>query len=64
MRFVSTQESEVTPPQDRFEGVCSYSNLKKGIKIYQKIENKNENLQLHLIHCKSLEGKKKYELKL
>ena len=56
MRFVPTQES------DRSHSSCKidliYSNLKKGIKIYQKIENKNENLQLHLIHCKSLEGKK------
>ena len=27
--------------------------------MYQKIEIQNENLQLHFIHCKSLEGKKK-----
>ena len=31
--------------------------------MYQKIEIQNENLQLHLIHCKSLEGKKKRNLK-
>ena len=31
--------------------------------MYQKIEIQNENLQLHLIHCKSLEGKKKSKKK-
>ena len=29
----------------------------------QKIEIQNENVQLHLIYCKSLEGKKKKNLK-
>ena len=62
MHFLPTQESEVTPPliycKTDLSSVCSYTNLKKSIIIFKKIENENENLQLHLIHCKSLEGKK------
>ena len=30
--------------------------------MHQKIEIQNENLQLHLIYCKSLEGKKKKKI--
>ena len=41
MCFVPTQESEShSSCKTDLSSVCSYSNLKKGIKIYQKIENK------------------------